>query len=35
MTRETKETLTNVLFAVLIGLVLCALVLHGLDALFL
>jgi hypothetical protein len=35
MTRETKETLTNVLFAVFIGLALCALVLHGLDALFL
>ena len=34
MTRETKETVCNVLFAVLIGLALCALVLHGLDALF-
>jgi len=34
MTRETKETLTNVLFAILLGLALCALVLHGLDALF-
>ena len=29
------ETLLDVLFAVLIGLALCALVLHGLDALFL
>jgi hypothetical protein len=28
------ETLIDVLFAVLIGLALCALVLHGLDALF-
>jgi hypothetical protein len=31
----TRETLYNVLTAVLIGLALCALVLHGLDALFL
>jgi hypothetical protein len=30
-----RETLKDVLFAVLIGLALCALVLHGLDALFL
>jgi hypothetical protein len=29
-----RETLLDVLFAVLIGLALCALVLHGLDALF-
>jgi hypothetical protein len=29
------ETLLDVLFAVLIGLALCALVMHGLDALFL
>jgi hypothetical protein len=29
------ETILDVLFAVLIGLALCALVLHGLDALFL
>ena len=29
------EALLDVLFAVLIGLALCALVLHGLDALFL
>ena len=29
------ETLLDVLFAVLIGLALCALLLHGLDALFL
>ena len=35
MTRETKETLCNVLVAILLGLALCALVLHGLDALFL
>jgi hypothetical protein len=35
MTRETKETIYNVLTAVLVGLSLCALVLHGLDALFL
>ena len=28
------ETLLDVLFAVLLGLALCALVLHGLDALF-
>ena len=28
------ETLLDVLLAVLIGLALCALVLHGLDALF-
>jgi hypothetical protein len=34
MTRETKEIITNVPFAVFIGLALCALVLHGLDALF-
>jgi hypothetical protein len=34
MTRETKETVCNVLFAILLGLALCALVLHGLDALF-
>jgi multisubunit Na+/H+ antiporter MnhC subunit len=30
-----RETLYNVLTAVLIGLALCALVLHSLDALFL
>jgi len=30
-----RETLYNVCTAVLIGLTLCALVLHGLDALFL
>jgi hypothetical protein len=35
MTRKTKETILNVLTAVLIGLALCALVMHGLDALFL
>ncbi len=35
MNRETKETILNVCTAVLIGLALCALVLHGLDALFL
>ena len=29
-----RETLYNVLTAVFIGLALCALVLHGLDALF-
>jgi hypothetical protein len=29
------ETLIDIVFAVLIGLALCALVLHGLDALFL
>jgi hypothetical protein len=29
------ETLIDVLFAVLLGLALCGLVLHGLDALFL
>ena len=29
------DALLDVLFAVLIGLALCALVLHGLDALFL
>jgi hypothetical protein len=29
------ETLLDVVFAVLIGLALCALLLHGLDALFL
>jgi multisubunit Na+/H+ antiporter MnhC subunit len=29
----TRETLYNVLTAVLIGLALCALALHGLDAL--
>jgi hypothetical protein len=29
------EALLDVIFAVLIGLALCALVLHGLDALFL
>ena len=29
------ETLLDVTFAVLLGLALCALVLHGLDALFL
>jgi hypothetical protein len=34
MTHKTKETVCNALFAVLIGLALCALVLHGLDALF-
>ena len=28
------ETLLDVLFAVLLGLALCALLLHGLDALF-
>jgi multisubunit Na+/H+ antiporter MnhC subunit len=31
----TRETLYSVLTAVFIGLALCALVLHGLDALFL
>jgi hypothetical protein len=31
----TRETIYNVLTAVLIGLTLCALLLHGLDALFL
>jgi preprotein translocase subunit SecE len=31
----TRETLIDIVFAVLIGLALCALVLHGLDALFL
>jgi hypothetical protein len=31
----TRETLKDVSLAVLIGLALCALVLHGLDALFL
>jgi multisubunit Na+/H+ antiporter MnhC subunit len=31
----TRETLKDVLTAVLIGLALCALVLHSLDALFL
>jgi hypothetical protein len=31
----TRETLKDVLTAVLIGLTLCALVLHSLDALFL
>ena len=31
----TRETIYNTLFAVFIGLTLCALVLHGLDALFL
>ena len=31
----TRETILNVLAAVFIGLALCALVLHGLDALFL
>jgi multisubunit Na+/H+ antiporter MnhC subunit len=31
----TRETIYNVLTAVLIGLALCAFVLHGLDALFL
>jgi hypothetical protein len=31
----TRETILNVLTAVLIGLALCALVLHSLDALFL
>jgi hypothetical protein len=30
-----RETLCNALFAILLGLALCALVLHGLDALFL
>ncbi len=35
MNRETKETILNVCTAVLIGLALCVLVLHGLDALFL
>jgi hypothetical protein len=30
-----RETILNVLTAVLIGLALCALLLHGLDALFL
>lgn len=35
MTRETKETILNILTAVLIGLALCALVLHSLGALFL
>jgi hypothetical protein len=30
----TRETLKDVFTAVLIGLALCALVLHGLDALF-
>ena len=30
----TRETLYNVLTAVLIGLALCALLLHSLDALF-
>ena len=34
MTRETKETIYNVCTAVFIGLALCALVLHSLDALF-
>ena len=29
------ETLLDVIFAVLLGLALCALLLHGLDALFL
>ena len=29
-----RETLKDILTAVLIGLALCALVLHGLDALF-
>jgi hypothetical protein len=31
----TRETLKDSALAVIIGLVLCALVLHGLDALFL
>jgi multisubunit Na+/H+ antiporter MnhC subunit len=31
----TRETVYNVLTAVFIGLALCALVLHGLNALFL
>jgi hypothetical protein len=35
MNRETKETILDIFAAVLIGLALCALVLHGLDALFL
>ena len=35
MNRETKETILDISTAVLIGLVRCALVLHGLDALFL
>jgi hypothetical protein len=30
----SRETILNVLTAVLIGLALCALLLHGLDALF-
>jgi hypothetical protein len=30
----TRETILNVCTAVLIGLALCALLLHGLDALF-
>jgi hypothetical protein len=30
----TRETLLNICTAVLIGLALCALLLHGLDALF-
>jgi hypothetical protein len=33
--KTNLETLLDVLLAVLIGLALCALVLHGLDALFL
>jgi preprotein translocase subunit SecE len=31
----TRETVYNIFTAVLVGLALCALVLHGLDALFL
>jgi hypothetical protein len=31
----TRETLLDIALAVLIGLALCAFVLHGLDALFL
>ena len=34
MTRKTKETILDISTAVFIGLALCALVLHGLDALF-
>lgn len=34
MTRETKETILDIFTAVLVGLSLCALVLHGLDTLF-